>query len=828
MKILKLEIKHVRGIPDLSIKPGGRSLVIYGANGSGKSAVIDAIDFLLTGKIARLSGEGTDGVSLKEHGPHIDKVSDLTNVEVSAEIKAPGIEEAVVITRKMSKPNELLYDQEYQARLEPVLELLNRGQHVFTRREILKLVTAKSSIRAQEIQKVLKLSDLEAIRSNLVSICNESRKEHKIAKEALDKGKQNVIAITGQSVYDQTDVLNFINEQRKKLGVNEINALQAVSLKEGIKGVQINPASVNHKSLTERLESLQNAEILKLCGGLALVNSTLRTTIIDIKEDVQSSWNFKRSDFTKDGLKLIRDTGECPLCDNEWPFGELSQYLQKRVDAESARQTKLSECANKITEKAIQVRTRILQAIEVVRPVAKTEQAKASEAFSRGIKYFENWASSLSDLIDALQKPMELYIVERFTDADVVNLYNVNENNAKLEEFEEVVKTLFPEATPEQTAWDNLTRLVERIKIIEESEEGFKKALIIFNRATELSKAYVSSRDEVLENLYDKIKERFVGLYKEMHGDDEKDFDAFFTPQEAGLNFDVDFYGRGLHPPHAMHSEGHQDSMGVCLFMALSEHLNSGLIDLTILDDVVMSVDIGHRRAFCSVLVKNFLNKQFIITTHDTFWANQLRGEGLVNRKQMLKFSDWRVETGPSVHYEADMWTRIEEDLAKDDISAASAKLRNGLEEYTRFVCHNLRAKVPYTLEDAGNLGDFLPAAIGTFKDLLGKAKASANSWNRHNVIEELNSKSEFAKDVISRALGEQWTINTTVHFNDWAKLSKEDFLPVVKAFRELCDSVFACDNQGCESVLKVTYDAYTMNGVRCKCGANNWNLIKK
>jgi len=69
MKILKLEIKNVRGIPDLTIEPNGKSFVVYGPNGSGKSAVVDALDFLLTGKIARLIGEGTEGISLKEHGP---------------------------------------------------------------------------------------------------------------------------------------------------------------------------------------------------------------------------------------------------------------------------------------------------------------------------------------------------------------------------------------------------------------------------------------------------------------------------------------------------------------------------------------------------------------------------------------------------------------------------------------------------------------------------------------------------------------------------------------------------------------------------------------
>jgi methyl-accepting chemotaxis protein len=758
----------------------------------------------------------------------VDKVTDLTNVEVCAEIEIPSIAEAVLISRKMSKPNELIYDDQYEAELTPILELLNRGQYVFTRREVLKLITAKSSSRAQEIQKVLKLSELEEIRANLVRVYNEFKREHRTAKDAYNKNKRDVLAITGQDDYDEQDVLKFVNEQRKKLGGGEIDKLEAEKLQDSITGVQVNPISINHKNLSERITNLKQEEIDKICEGVSEANDELRTTIKEIKEDSQANWNAKRHGFTKDGIKLIRDTGECPLCDKEWPSGDLREYLQERIDEASARQSELSENTKKIIEQASAVKIRIQQVKEIVAPVAETEQAKESEIFSKGINHLNIWTTKLIALINALERPIEDYTQESFDDDDVKGLFVLSENDAMLEEFETEVKKLFPEATPEQTAWDNLTKLKERIKIVEETEVTLEKALMNFKIATELRQAYVSSRDAVLESLYDKIKGRFVGLYKEMHGDDEKAFDAAFTPQEAGLNLEVDFYGRGLHPPHALHSEGHQDSMGVCLFLALSEHLNTDLIDLVILDDVVMSVDIGHRRAFCSVLAHNFPDKQFIITTHDTFWANQLRGEGVVNRKQMLKFSDWSVETGPRVHYEADMWSRIEEDLKKDDISAASAKLRNGLEEYTRFVCHNLRAKVPYTLEDAGSLGDFLPAAIGTFNELLCKAKASANSWNRQDVLQDLNAKSDFVKDVISRALGEQWTINTTVHFNDWAKLSKEDFIPVVEAFRELCDSVFACNNEGCESVLKVTYDGGKINGVRCRCGANNWNLIKK
>ena len=51
MKLIELEIKNVRGIKYITLRPNGSNFVVWGSNGSGKSAVVDAIDFLLTGRI---------------------------------------------------------------------------------------------------------------------------------------------------------------------------------------------------------------------------------------------------------------------------------------------------------------------------------------------------------------------------------------------------------------------------------------------------------------------------------------------------------------------------------------------------------------------------------------------------------------------------------------------------------------------------------------------------------------------------------------------------------------------------------------------------------
>ena len=106
MKLLELNISNVRGIRErITLTPSGENLVIHGPNGTGKSAVVDAIDFLFTGDISRLSGTGTRGMSLKEHGAHVDAKSN--KAEVQAKIAIDGVQKPIILERKMSRPKEL-------------------------------------------------------------------------------------------------------------------------------------------------------------------------------------------------------------------------------------------------------------------------------------------------------------------------------------------------------------------------------------------------------------------------------------------------------------------------------------------------------------------------------------------------------------------------------------------------------------------------------------------------------------------------------------------------------------------------------------------------
>ena len=235
--------------------------------------------------------------------------------------------------------------------------------------------------------------------------------------------------------------------------------------------------------------------------------------------------------------------------------------------------------------------------------------------------------------------------------------------------------------------------------------------------------------DKELEGLYDDVQEDFSTFYKLINEGDELKFTAKLTPSAGQLGFDVNFYDRGLFPPGAYHSEGHQDSMGACLYLALMKRLFGDDFSFALLDDVVMSVDSGHRYQFCKLLKTHFKNTQFVITTHDRLWSEQMKSAGLVDGKTSLALHSWTIEHGPMVESADDVWDEIFGAIAKDKIPVAAGALRRHLEYVSRLLADQLGASPVFRADGGYELGDLLPSVLVRMKQLHGKAAESAQSW---------------------------------------------------------------------------------------------------
>ena len=385
------------------------------------------------------------------------------------------------------------------------------------------------------------------------------------------------------------------------------------------------------------------------------------------------------------------------------------------------------------------------------------------------------------------------------------------------------------ESTPDQSAsvaaQTFLTRAEDRLSAWRSAQRERTRAELAVEAGRSAYKTYCDVADSYLSDLYRSVEDRFGKYYREINADDEGGFEVKLDQAEAGLDLHVAFHDTGLHAPAAYHSEGHQDAMGVCLYLALMKHLLGDRFRFAVLDDVVMSVDRGHRKEFCRLLKARFPNTQFIITTHDKVWAKQMQTEGLVEPKGGLTLQNWSVETGPIVEQAAGIWDKIESDVAKGETPVAAGRLRRHMEYVGAELADRLGAKPPFRGDSSYDAGDLVSAVIGRHGELLKLGAKAANKWNSEDAKARVAALKDSRKEALDAYHGEQWVLNRAIHFNDWAHFTKAEFREVVEAFKRLLAEL-RCES--CESWLYVTPRKGSSESLRCDCGAVMVNLKAK
>jgi DNA repair exonuclease SbcCD ATPase subunit len=812
MKILDLTIENIRGIRStIPLEPDRQNLVIFGPNGTGKSAVVDAIDFLFTGDISRLAGRGSWGMSLKDHGKHID--ADIGDAHVKATIEVEGVRKPVIIERWMKDPKKISCSEKSDP-VKEALAIAGKGQYVLSRSEILKYIAAEAGKRAEEIQAILNLDKIEDIRKTLGTISREADRTKQADSSTLEKSKSAVCSVLGLSHFSEKATLEKINAHRQILKGEAIKSLKGVKIKEDVTR-QETKNGVNKERSSNTLRAIQ--KILTDKGQEIFdTEAGLRATVQKLKNDVRLKRDLSNKRLLDLGISLIDESGSCPLCLTSWQPGKLKELLQERV----LRATEAAEIENSIKEFASKNDTVISVLQGHVDTLAKDAKDLGESVVEIALT---DWSKSLSAWLEQLRNATDDYETTEPTEQIKAFL-----RDDKWESHSEVLGKKIgslEEATPEQKAWDALTGLEPVLKRYLEDTSQFERSSGFANAARILSDSYSQTKDAVLENLFNSVNDDFESYYKFLHGEDEKSFESEIKPEGSKLDFKVDFYGRGKHHPRALHSEGHQDSMGLCLYMALNKKISEGKVKLVVLDDVVMSIDSEHRRNFCKLLHKYFSDLQFIITTHNRTWARQLCTDAVVRRKNLIEFKGWSVESGPKYSDKLGIWDEIKKKVHENQISSAAHQLREHLEFLFESVCDSLRGRICYRSDGRYELGDYIDGAKNAYKAFLRQAKSVANSWDNRGALDDLTKIETQINEVINRTQMEHWGINENVHYNKWADFSKDDFLPIVEAFQDF-ESFYRC--QRCSGLISLMTKGEVESCIKCPCGEVTWNLERK
>ncbi len=813
IKLDSIHIEEMRGIRKLDIDFHQETFAISGPNGSGKSGVIDAIEFGLTGQIGRLTGRGTKGLSVQVHGPHVDKINFPDAAFVRLKIFLTTINKAVTIERKVSDPKKLKITPN-DADLKAVLaEVADHPEITLSRREILRFILVEPSKRSEEIQALLKLDEIGQTRAALNSAQNKLQLMQKTAATQVVTATDALQRHLQIATLRPEQLLEAVNTRRKLLSLSSITELTPdTKLDEGLAGTGA-ASDFNKESALRDIKALSDAQ-----QGFPELSKAEAQAIVDGLEKLEADpallFALQRRSFIERGLSLV-DGPECPLCDKLWDDEEL---LRAHLQAKLAKSEEAKKLQDLLTDNGAKIAAQAIRVIGFLAPVQKIaqtqgerEDAQTLAAWKTDLETFRIKLQSVDDI--ASQK-------DRFTSGWL----------AVPEKFSAAVNALREriEAKPDQSATiaaqTFLTTAQLRLGDYREARRKSQAAKIAFAGANTANDAYSAVMEAELNNLYEEVQKDFSTFYKAINEDDEKTFTAKIKPTDGGVTFDVNFYDRGLFPPAAFHSEGHQDSMGVCLYLALMKQLFGKEFTFALLDDVVMSVDAGHRYQFCKLLKSCFPNTQFIITTHDRLWAEQMRSAGLITGKRSLAFHSWTIDGGPLVESNEGIWQEITAALGRGNIEAAAAALRHHLEYASRHLADQLAASVPFRSDGNYELGDLLPPVLARMKSLLGKAADAGQSWGNKEAKETATKRKEQLSTAAGASNVEQWAVNKVVHYNEWANFGKKDFEPVVAAFKDLL-ACFRCNK--CGSWLYVAPRA-NPEMLRCSCNDIGFNLKAK
>lgn len=814
--VKSISIHEFRGVRELTLTPEGKNFAVCGPNGTGKSGIVDALEFVLTGNISRLSGEGTGGLSVKEHGPHVDSRNRPEDAYVTVTLAVPTLGKEVTIRRSVKDPRNPRISPDDAAIRRVVERVSLHPEFVLSRRELIRYILAEPGKRSKEVLALLRLEQVETLRVQFQRIANATEREAGVQKTVQERAGAALQAALNIPKLTMAALLAAVNERRALLSLAPLTVLEpTTSIKDGMSTVATatQPAKVIKVDASAQLTSLQEKLLELASGDVQEQCVAAQASIATLLQDEKFLDSATSEEFLQRALAAY-DEEVCPVCDTPWEPERFRAHIAQKLvrHSEAIKQRRALEKGLK------PILDQVNDVVVLCTGVA---------AYGAALKPAVNCASILAyrEHLQTVSKAL----------AALLPLGTASEALGSLASGDETMKPTFeqlasaiaalPEPNAQEAARDYLTICQERLETFRQANAALKEARSKAQLAREVFDIYATETTKALDAIYAQVQETFGRLYRLVNQDDEEQFQARLKPSIGKLGFDVDFYGRGFFPPGAYHSEGHQDGMGLCLYLALMQHLAGDAFTFAVLDDVLMSVDSGHRREVSKMLQQEFPKTQFFLTTHDEIWLRHMKVVGLIKPKGAAHFRTWNVDEGPTEWDDKDVWGEIDSLLAKNDVRAAAALLRNYLEHFSKEACHVLRAQVEFRGDAQFTLGDLLPSAISRVKKLLKEGKAAAQSWGQTDNFDKAQKLETAFAAAAAGSNAEQWQVNAAVHYNEWANLHRNDFEPVVKAFKILVDA-FAC--QTCNAVLFVTPEQRSPEGLRCMCGNVNVNLLKK
>ncbi len=756
-KLGSLRIDTFRGIRHLDLQVNGKNLIIVGENGSGKSSIVDAIEYAFTRQISKLRGRAD--VSEAKSIPYLGYKQASVRITFHERFHEP-------IRINFPRP-----EPDVPTELQPFFTAATERPFILRRAQILEFINARPSERYEKISQLIGLEQLDQIDRQWKKQMSIAEKQVRHLENEREADLARLSEILESDITNARVMLQVINSRlarihlppisnrielnQRQLELGQVITAETEAGKDGRrqKGLEI-LAEIQEgiSELERRYTQLQQASRVYEQAGTALEDASFESLL-------------------SEGLRRFEERPElqyCPLCESgiedtavflvrlRQRLSTLTELTATRMQVREARQQigeQLDYLLRSITAMLDNLPQGDIPAVsEMMRPLEIALQVwrkKIGEGQEQPIDDFGKWNRVLTQVEDKIQEQGQLLETDGVTQERIDLL-------------------------------DLLPRVDEIWRNLQQVEPRLRQARYLMEQIRLIYDELLAARRRGLQALNQSLEDDFKYLYQQLHPDEG--YEAIKMPvqldKRSSVDLNASFYDQdGSHPLNYF-SEGHLDSLGLCIFLAFIKRFNGGW-KVIALDDVLSTVDAGHRLRVARLLSQEFADYQLVLTTHDKLWAEQLRLA--LSDATMISLKQWSRESGTECWDILTDWDYYREQARIGRVQDAIGGTGRNLEKFLCEMRHNLHLAVPARRGDAYTIGDLYDPF---FKWLSAHPPSRPD---RPAFIKEL--------DILKTELDEVWRLRNWAgaHFNEWAAVvSANEALSFIEAVQQLVES-FQC-----------------------------------
>lgn len=804
IKIKNLRIKGIRGAKNnLELPLNGRSILLYGDNGTGKSSISDALEWFYSNRVEHLSSNEID---LKDALRNAT-LSDDDNSEVAIDFVRKGLNATKSLYLKRGK-----FNVDVSNKSDEFNKYLNNSteENLLLRYHYLRdFIDNTKGDKLKYLSDIIGFSEVtkkkDVLRKSYNSIRIEIKNQNFEAQIATQK--EMLIEKIGAAISREEDLIEVLDKKAVALKTDiEIKTIEDIDklldhLKKG-----------TNKKLNQELAFLEkvNSSIATLRKEIEFINTEYDKYYQEfqkIANDVESILRTFLAELLKTGDKVLakkyHSEESCPLCLQPKSIEDLRREIAGRLK-EIHKSSEKKAVFDKAKESVAAITQERIKRLDVLLLENLIEEGDHKE-LKLGV-------IALKEKIEYIQNASMIKVTSGATvsDKNTIGLWVSDfEFQSKIADRIKEIKGIL-EKDNSAVVYSNISASKDaflQIKLFEKQRkklEGQRKSLeLIYNE-------FIKIQKEGLENFISKFSKKINEFYQYMNPNEpfqEIKIEIIGEDDELnGITIAYEYNGEWVSPPQKYFSESHLNCYGLSFFLASVEAFNEKN-SFILLDDVISSFDTNHRKRFAELLFEKFSKYQIILLTHEYDWFKNFVSPMAKQKNWIINTIKWSETKGTFLDEKPnELKKRIELAIADSKIDSLGNPLRIYLEHSLKQICYNLDVKVSFRYNDDNEKR--MP------DELINALKS------------RIKDKSESLKEkfpIIERVANSGLFGNLVSHDNPF-----DPKIGDLKAFWsdiEALENIFQCNQEDCrkQRVSLMNYDTVAKK-VRCGCGFTNYD----